>query len=40
VSVEVFAQRGEGTGGMIKVTHAEVTFVNLDENRRPLEIPR
>jgi acyl-CoA thioesterase YciA len=40
VSVEVFAQRGEGTGGMIKVTQAEVTFVNLDENRRPLEIPR
>jgi acyl-CoA thioesterase YciA len=40
VSVEVFAQRGEGTGGMIKVTQAEVTFVNLDENRKPLPIPR
>jgi len=40
VSVEVFAQRGEGTGGMIKVTQAEVTFVNLDENRQPLPIPR
>ena len=40
VSVEVFAQRGEGTQGPVKVTQAEVTFVNLDENRRPLPIPR
>jgi acyl-CoA thioesterase YciA len=40
VSVEVFAQRGEGTGGMIKVTQAEVTFVNLDKDRKPLPIPR
>jgi acyl-CoA thioesterase YciA len=40
VSVEVFAQRGEGEGGRVKVTQAEVTFVNLDENRRPLEILR
>lgn len=40
VSVEVFAQRGEGTGGMVKVTEAEVTFVNLDQDRNPLPIPR
>ena len=40
VSVEVFAQRGEGTGRMVKVTQAEVTFVNLDENRKPIPIPR
>jgi acyl-CoA thioesterase YciA len=40
VSVEVFAQRREGTEGMVKVTQAEVTFVNLDEQRRPLAIPR
>ena len=40
VSVEVFAQRGEGTGRTVKVTEAEVTFVNLDENRKPLAIPR
>ncbi|HEV8609605.1 MAG TPA: acyl-CoA thioesterase [Thermoanaerobaculia bacterium] len=40
VSVEVFAQRGEGTSGMIKVTQAEVTFVNLDKDRKPLPIPR
>jgi acyl-CoA thioesterase YciA len=40
VSVEVFAQRGEGTADMVKVTEAEVTFVNLDEERKPLPIPR
>jgi acyl-CoA thioesterase YciA len=40
VSVEVFAQRGEGTGKMVKVTQAEVTFVNLDERRKPIPIPR
>lgn len=40
VSVEVFAQRGEGTGEKIKVTQAEVTFVNLDEKRKPIPIPR
>ena len=40
VSVEVFAQRGEGTGQMVKVTQAEVTFVNLDEKRKPIPIPR
>ena len=40
VSVEVFAQRGEGTGQTVKVTQAEVTFVNLDENRKPIPIPR
>ena len=40
VSVEVFAQRGEGTGQMVKVTQAEVTFVNLDENRKPIPIPK
>lgn len=40
VSVEVFAQRGEGTAAMVKVTQAEVTFVNLDEQRRPVPIPK
>ena len=40
VSVEVFAQRGEGTGQIVRVTQAEVTFVNLDENRKPIPIPR
>lgn len=40
VCVEVFARRGEGRGGTVKVTEAEVTFVNLDENRRPIPIPK
>ncbi len=40
VSVEVFAQRGDGAGEIVKVTNAEVTFVNLDEKRRPIPIPR
>src|SRR5512143_4001820 len=39
VSVEVFAQRGERTAGMVKVTEAEVTFGNLDDERKPLPIP-
>ncbi|HJW14415.1 MAG TPA: acyl-CoA thioesterase [Thermoanaerobaculia bacterium] len=40
IAVEVYAQRGERGREPVKVTAAEVTFVNLDENRRPLEIPR
>ena len=40
VAVEVFSQPGEGLGTRVKVTEAEVTFVNLDENRKPALIPR
>jgi len=40
IAVEVFAQRGEGGGERVKVTEAEVTFVNLDDQRRPVPIPR
>jgi len=40
ISVEVFAQRAEGKGQRVKVTEAEVTYVNLDENRRPVPISR
>jgi len=40
VAVEVFSQQGEGLGNRVKVTEAEVTFVNLDKNRRPVPIPR
>lgn len=40
ISVEVFSQRSEGKGERVKVTEAEVTFVNLDANRRPIPIPR
>jgi acyl-CoA thioesterase YciA len=40
VAVEVFSQPGEGLGNRVRVTEAEVTFVNLDKNRRPAPIPR
>jgi acyl-CoA thioesterase YciA len=38
VAVEVFSQRENGDDNRVKVTEAEVTFVNVDENRRPLPI--
>ena len=40
VAVDVFAQTGEGIGNRARVTEAEVTFVNLDANRKPTPIPR
>ena len=40
VSVEVVSQRDAAHAPPVKVTEAEVTFVNLDENRRPVPIPR
>jgi acyl-CoA thioesterase YciA len=40
VAVEVFSQSSEGRDKRVKVTEAEVTFVNLDENRKPVPIPR
>ena len=40
VSVEVFAERSGPTTERVKVTAAEVTFVNLDEKRQPTPIPR
>jgi acyl-CoA thioesterase YciA len=40
VSVEVLSERDEPETRPVKVTEAEVTFVNVDENRRPIPIPR
>jgi acyl-CoA thioesterase YciA len=40
ISVEVFSQPGEGQGNRVKVTEAEVTYVNLDKNRRPVPVGR
>jgi acyl-CoA thioesterase YciA len=40
VSVEVVSQRDEPRAQPVKVTQAEVTFVNLDANRKPVPIPR
>lgn len=39
IRVEVFSE-SEGTENRVRVTEAEVTFVNLDKNRRPIPIPR
>ena len=39
IRVEVFSE-SEGTGNRVRVTEAEVTFVNLDKNRRPIPISR
>jgi acyl-CoA thioesterase YciA len=40
IAVEVFSQRGEGGRERVKVTAAEVTFVNLNGNREPTPILR
>jgi acyl-CoA thioesterase YciA len=40
VSVDVVSQRDQPRSQPVKVTQAEVTFVNLDANRKPLPIPR
>ncbi len=39
VKVEVYAQRNPGKLKTIKVTEAELTFVALDENRKPRSVP-
>jgi acyl-CoA thioesterase YciA len=38
VSVEVLSERDAPQSRPVKVTEAEVTFVNVDENRRPIPI--
>ena len=40
VAVEVAANRGNNPGEQVKVTQAEVTFVNLGTDRKPRTIPR
>jgi len=39
VKVEVYAQRNPGNLKTIKVTEAELTFVALDESRKPRSVP-
>ena len=39
VKVEVYAQRNPGNIEIVKVTEAELTFVALDENRKPRPLP-
>ncbi len=40
VKVTVEAQRWRGTGEPVKVTEAEVVYVNVDDGRRPIPITR
>jgi acyl-CoA thioesterase YciA len=40
VKVEVFAERYRSQGTYIKVTEASVTYVAIDHNGKPREIPR
>jgi len=40
VAVEVEAERGQAHGPKAKVTEAEVVFVHVGEDGRPLPIPR
>jgi len=40
VRVEVVANRGNEPGVQVKVTEAEVTYVNLGKDGKPKTIPR
>jgi acyl-CoA thioesterase YciA len=40
ISVEVLSERDAPRSQPVKVTEAEVTFVNVDADRRPIPIPR
>ncbi len=44
VAVTVYAERGwidpEIKGNYVKVTEAELTYVSIDENRRPRPVPK
>ena len=39
VKVEVYAERNPSDKQVIKVTEAELTYVALDENRKPRKLP-
>lgn len=39
VNIEVYAQRNPANPYVVKVTEAELTYVALDENRRPRPVP-
>jgi acyl-CoA thioesterase YciA len=40
VFVEVFAQRNRGAEECVKVTQAKLTYVAIDEQRKPRPVPR
>ena len=39
IKVEVFAERNPSNKQTVKVTEAELTYVALDENRKPRQLP-
>lgn len=39
VKVDVYAERNPADKQIVKVTQAELTYVALDENRKPRELP-
>ena len=39
VHVNVLAQRFRSPGEVVQVTEAEVTYVNIDESRKPVPVP-
>ena len=39
IKVEVFAERNPSNKKTVKVTEAELTYVALDENRKPRQLP-
>ena len=39
VKVEVYAERNPANKKVVKVTEAELTYVALDENRKPRKLP-
>lgn len=39
VKVEVYAERNPANKEIVKVTEAELTYVALDENRKPRQLP-
>lgn len=40
VKVEVYAERNPANKETVKVTEAELTYVALDENRKPKKLPK
>lgn len=40
VKVEVYAERFQSQGNYVKVTEASVTYVAIDDNGQPREIPK
>jgi acyl-CoA thioesterase YciA len=40
VKVEVYAERFRSQGSYVKVTEASVTYVAIDDNGKPMPVPK